>query len=62
MSQEEFAIECQLDRSYYGQIERGEQNVTIKTAHKIAMPLGITLSDLFAEIDNPSSETISSNC
>jgi len=35
-SQERFPLESGLDRSYYGQVERGEQNVTLKNQHRIA--------------------------
>ena len=47
-SQESFAIEAGLDRSCYGQVERGEQNVALQNQFKIARQLGISLSELFA--------------
>lgn len=47
LSQEEFAVRCNLHRTYIGTIERGEKRVTIATAHKLANALGIPLSRLF---------------
>ncbi len=49
-SQESFALEAGLDRSYYGQIERGEQNIALKNQYKIAKQLGIELSELFIDL------------
>jgi DNA-binding XRE family transcriptional regulator len=34
-----------------GEIERGEVTVTIVTALKIAQALGVTLADLFSELE-----------
>lgn len=45
-SQEEFAHECDLHRTYMGDIERGERNISIDNIHKIATALGLTISDL----------------
>jgi len=45
--QENFAYECELDRSYMGGIERGERNVALRNLEKIAETLGITLAELF---------------
>jgi transcriptional regulator with XRE-family HTH domain len=50
-SQEGFAFRVGIHRTYMGDIERGEKNVTIKTADKIAKALGLTLSSLFAELE-----------
>ncbi len=41
-SQEGFARQVGLDRSYFGAIERGEFNVTLDTIVKIARGLGTT--------------------
>lgn len=49
-SQEEFAHECGLHRSYMGDIERGERNLSIDNIAKIASPLGVTISELFKDI------------
>ncbi|MBW4569084.1 MAG: helix-turn-helix domain-containing protein [Tolypothrix carrinoi HA7290-LM1] len=51
MSQEEFADLCGLHRTYIGFIERGEKTITIETANKIAQALGLTLAQLFQELD-----------
>jgi transcriptional regulator with XRE-family HTH domain len=50
-SQESFADHCGLHRTYMGGIERGEHNLTIQTALTIASGLDITLSKLFAGIE-----------
>ncbi len=34
-----------------GDIERGEKNVTLVTADKLAKGLGITLAELFSELE-----------
>ena len=45
-SQETFAYEVGLDRTYIGGIERGERNVALRNIQKIAVTLGISLSEL----------------
>ena len=42
LSQEAFADEVRLDRSYMGRIERGENNPTVLTIYRIAHALGVT--------------------
>lgn len=46
-SQESFAIESGLDRSYYGGIERGERNVAALNLVQIATVLGVEVGELF---------------
>lgn len=49
-SQEEFAYACELDRSYMGGIERGERNVALRNIERIAVTLGVSLSELMEEV------------
>lgn len=51
LSQEEFAYKADIDRSYIGQIERGERNVAFYNVLKIARALGVKVSDLTEGID-----------
>lgn len=46
LSQEEFAAQCSLHRTYVGAIERGERNVTLKTLQHIAETLRVAAVDL----------------
>jgi transcriptional regulator with XRE-family HTH domain len=49
ISQEQFAHDSGLDRSYVGGIERGERNPSLLAIEKIALGLKISLAELFAE-------------
>lgn len=42
---------CRLERAYMGMVERGEVNVSVRTAFRISKGLGLTLADLFSEIE-----------
>ena len=46
-SQEAVALASELDRSYFGGIERGEHNVAVINLQKIATALGVSIKDLF---------------
>jgi transcriptional regulator with XRE-family HTH domain len=50
-SQEEFAHISGLHRTYIGQIERGEKNISFGNLSKIASVLGVTLSELLAGLE-----------
>lgn len=50
-SQEEFSFRVGLHQTYISSVERGERNVTIGTADRIAKALGISLSGLFKELE-----------
>ena len=45
-SQEGFAAECGIDRTYIGGIERGERNPALRKIEAIADALGVSLSEL----------------
>ncbi len=51
-SQESFAAACDIDRSYMGQIERGEKNVTLHTMLVISGCLAVDPSVLVSGIDS----------
>jgi len=46
-SQEGFADECGLHRTYIGAIERGEKNISIDNIAKIAAALKLKMGELF---------------
>jgi transcriptional regulator with XRE-family HTH domain len=46
-TQESFASKAELDRSYYGAIERGEFNITVDTIMTIATGLEESAAELF---------------
>lgn len=50
-SQEEFAAEVGIDRSYMGGIERGERNIAALNLIKIAKALNIEVGKLFPLIN-----------
>jgi len=51
-SQEEFAHVSGLHRTYIGQIERGEKNISFDNLSKVAGVLDVTLSELLAGLED----------
>jgi transcriptional regulator with XRE-family HTH domain len=51
-SQEEFAHISGLHRTYIGQIERGEKNISFGNLSKISSVLGVTLSELLSGLED----------
>lgn len=51
-SQEEFAHVSGLHRTYIGQIERGEKNISFDNLSKVAGTLGVTLSNLLSGLED----------
>ena len=51
VSQEEFAYQCGLHRTYMGLIERGEHVASIYTVQRIAQGLNMTMYDLFKNVE-----------
>ncbi|MCK9636426.1 MAG: helix-turn-helix domain-containing protein [Methylobacter tundripaludum] len=49
LSQEELAGLCGLHRTYIGSVERGERNITLINAEKIATALEQSLASFFLE-------------
>lgn len=52
-SQESFADECGIDRSYMGGVERGERNLAMVNMMKIIDALGVQPSEFFKDLDSP---------
>jgi transcriptional regulator with XRE-family HTH domain len=49
LSQEEFAANCGLDRTYISGVERGRRNISLKNIEVVAQSLGVRISELFEE-------------
>lgn len=50
-SQEEFADMLGINRTYYGNIERGENSISLDKLQKISKVLDTPLSDLFKKVE-----------
>jgi len=46
ISQEKLALLAEVDRSYVGRVERGDNNVAVLTLSRLAGALGISLATL----------------
>ena len=46
VSQEDMAHRADVDRAYYGRVERGDNNVAVLTLAKIAKALGLSVAKL----------------
>lgn len=55
-SQEAFADECGIDRSYMGGVERGERNIALVNVARIIATLGMQPSEFFKAMDKPMEE------
>ncbi len=51
LSQEELAFRSGLNRNYISDTERGTRNVSLRSIAKISHGLGISIADLFKNID-----------
>lgn len=51
LTQEKAALDGEIDRAYYGHIERGTKNATIPTVWKMAAALGVPPSALFTRAE-----------
>ena len=50
-SQEDLALEADINKNYLSDLERGTRNPTVKVLEKIAKAFSITLSELFKGIE-----------
>ncbi|GGI21447.1 helix-turn-helix domain-containing protein [Oxalicibacterium faecigallinarum] len=51
ISQENLALLAEVDRSYVGRVERGDNNIAVLTLHRIAGALDLTLTELMAQAE-----------
>ena len=51
VSQEELALRTEIDRSYVGAIERGEQNIGVMHLVRLATTLDLTLTELMIDAE-----------
>jgi transcriptional regulator with XRE-family HTH domain len=51
-SQEDFAAQADLARTYYGRIERGEQNLSAQNLIRIAFALRVEVGELFPPLSS----------
>lgn len=57
-SQENFALQIGMDRTYYASVELGHRNVSIQNIKKIADGFGIPTASLFEIVDDIYNESI----
>jgi len=51
ISQENLALLANVDRSYVGRVERGDNNIAVLTLSRIASALDVTITELMAEAE-----------
>ena len=47
LSQQKFAYEADIERSYLTHVEKGRKNISINTLYKITNALGVSLKEFF---------------
>lgn len=57
ISQEKFALQINMDRTYYASIESGKRNVSLNNIGKIADGFDLSLSELFKVVDDIHAKT-----
>jgi transcriptional regulator with XRE-family HTH domain len=58
LSQEELAIEAQLDRTYISQVERGKRNITVVVLARLARAMHTTAAALVTEPARTAAEKV----
>lgn len=51
LSQEKFALQIDMDRTYLASVEAGKRNISIDNLAKISKGLNVSLSELFQNIE-----------
>lgn len=50
ISQEKFALQINMDRTYYASVENGKRNVSIENIERIAKGFDVSLEELFKDM------------
>ncbi|MEJ1962253.1 MAG: helix-turn-helix transcriptional regulator [Gammaproteobacteria bacterium] len=51
-SQEDFADHIDMNRGYYGELERGKKDLRISTLERVGAGLGVSLRDLVGDAES----------
>lgn len=51
LSQQKFAYEADIERSYLTHVEKGRKNISVGTLEKITTALGVTINEFFNHKD-----------
>ena len=51
LSQEKFALQIDMDRTYYASVEAGKRNISLANIKKIADGFGVKMAELFAKME-----------
>lgn len=51
LSQEKFALQIGMDRTYYASVESGKRNISLSNIFKISNGLEISLYELFQHVE-----------
>ena len=61
ISQEKFALQINMDRTYYASVEAGRRNISIENSEKISKGYHIPISEIFLLAENVSSNNNNEN-
>jgi transcriptional regulator with XRE-family HTH domain len=51
IAQDKLALKCDMARSFVGEVERGERNLSLRNICKLAIGLGVTTAELLTLVD-----------
>jgi len=51
VTQDDFADKIDMHRAYYGEIERGKLNLTLRTLTRVSEGLGVKIWEIFRDAD-----------
>ena len=51
LTQEQFSLKCELDRTYIASVEAGKRNISAKNLDKVICALDTTFSEFFSEYE-----------